>query len=168
MKRVAVFVVAAVVVVTVGAVLAVWRSGPDSPHIVIGKLDDFPVGSITSLDVEAKVTGYVPVVSENSGSQVVDVSIFLVNDPAVGFLALYARDPHKGCRVGLASELPPDTGWELSAEVVFLTPCHGEEYDGVGGHISGPAPRGLDRFAVLVKGGEVIVDVAAFEYGPDR
>ena len=74
-----------------GAVLAVWRSGPDSPHIVIGKLDDFPVGSITPLDVEAKVTGYVAVVSENSGSQVVDVSIFLVNDPAAGFLALYAR-----------------------------------------------------------------------------
>ena len=66
------------------------------------------------------MTGYVPVVSENSGSQVVDVSIFLVNDPAVGFLALHARDPHQGCRVSLASELPPDTGWELSAEVVFL------------------------------------------------
>ena len=37
-----------------------------------------------------------------------------------------------------------------------------------GGYLAGPSPRGLDRFAVTVIDGDVVVDVAAFQYGPDR
>lgn len=175
MKRPAVVVVAATVLVAVGVTVAMWRSTPDGPQVVVGSVSDFPVGSITRLDLEVKLTRYVPRVSDDSHSvsadstysEIVVVPVFLVNDPSAGLLALYALDPHLGCRVGLASELS-DTGLKLPAEVVFLNPCHHEQYDYLGRYIAGPAPRGLDRFDVTVEGADVVVDVAVFEYGPDR
>lgn len=167
-KRATVVVIAVAVIVAAGAVFAVWRSTPDGPQVVVGRVDHFPVGSITRLDLEVKLTGYVPQVSETFDPEVVEVPIFLVSDEAAGLLALYAKDPHLGCRVGLASELPSDTGVNLPAEVVFLNPCHGEKYDRLGRYLAGPAPRGLDRFGVSIEGADVVVDVVAFEYGPDR
>ena len=83
-------------------------------------------------------------------------------------MALYWSDPHLGCQVSLASQLPSDTGFDLPAEVVFLNPCHSEKYDLLGHYIAGPSPRGLDRFGVSVEGADVVVDVAAFECGPER
>ncbi|MCH7705572.1 MAG: Rieske 2Fe-2S domain-containing protein [Chloroflexi bacterium] len=168
MKRLAVGVVAVAVLVAVGVTVAVWRSTPDGPRVVVGSVGDFPVGSVTRLDLEVRLTGYVPRVSEISGSEVVVVPVFLVNDQTAGLLALYVLDPHLGCRVGLASELPSDIGRPLPTEVVFLNPCHGEKYDYLGRYLAGPAPRGLDRFDVSVEGTDVVVDVSAFEYGPDR
>ncbi len=167
MRRAALFAAAAVVVVA-GVVLVNWRSGPDGPRVVVGEVGEFPVGSMTPLDLEAKLTGYVPRVSDTAESAIVDIPIFLVNDPVEGLLALYASDPHLGCRVSLASDLPPDPGFDLPAKVVFLNPCHFEQYDLLGRYIAGPSPRGLDRFSVSVEGADVVVDVAAFEYGPER
>jgi Rieske Fe-S protein len=167
-KRLAVGVVAVAVLVAIGVTVAVWRSTPDGPRVVVGRVGDFPVGSVTRLDLEARLTGYVPRVSEIAESEIVVVPVFLVNDQTAGLLALYVLDPHLGCRVGLASELPSDMGVPLPAEVVFLNPCHGEKYDYVGRYFAGPAPRGLDRFDVSVEGTDVVVDVSAFEYGPDR
>ena len=109
-----------------------------------------------------------PRVSETATSDVVDVPIFLVNDAEEGLLALYAADPHLGCRVGLASELTPEPGVSRPANAVFFNPCHGEQYDVLGRYITGPAPRGLDRFGVVIAGSDVIVDIGAFEYGPSR
>lgn len=160
--------VAVAVLVAIGVTVAVWRSTPDGPRVVVGSVGDFPVGSITRLDLEVRLTRYVPRVSEGSESEVVVVPVFLVNDQIAGLLALYVLDPHLGCRVGLASELGSDIGVPLPAEVVFLNPCHGEKYDYVGRYFAGPAPRGLDRFDVSVEGTDVVVDVSAFEYGPDR
>ena len=136
--------------------------------MVVGAVAEFPVGSITPLDLEVKLPGYVPRVSDTSESDVVDVSVFLVNDPVEGLLALYRADPHRGCRVGIAADLPSDTGLDLPHEVAFFNPCHGEKYDRVGRYLGGPSPRGLDRFDVAVQGDRVVVDVAAFEYGPNR
>lgn len=152
----------------VGGVWVVAESEPESSRVVVGSVDDFPVGSVTRLDVEAKVSGPVPRIHEGSGAAVVDVPVFVINDATEGLSALYVSDPHLGCRIMLASELPPETGWEPGSAVVFLNPCHGEMYDYLGRYLAGPAPRGMDRFAVELVDGQVIVDVAAFEYGPDR
>ena len=54
-----------------------------------------------------------------------------------GIDALYQKCPHLGCRVPNC-----DTSqW-------FECPCHGCQYNRVGEKKGGPAPRGMDRFAV--------------------
>ncbi len=40
----------------------------------------------------------------------------------------------------------------------FFCPCHGSQYNRVGEKKGGPAPRGLDTFAVTVENGLVTVD----------
>ncbi|MDP8928895.1 MAG: hypothetical protein M3O70_10045, partial [Actinomycetota bacterium] len=46
----------------------------------------------------------------------------------------------------------------------FECPCHGSRYNIWGD----PAPRGLDRFAVTVERGDVVVDTSTIVTGPAR
>ena len=48
----------------------------------------------------------------------------------------------------------------------FECPCHGSQYNQVGEKKGGPAPRGLDRFAVAVDGDIVTVDTSTVIQGP--
>jgi cytochrome b6-f complex iron-sulfur subunit len=48
----------------------------------------------------------------------------------------------------------------------FECPCHGSKYNAVGEKKDGPAPRGLDRFAVAVEGGNVTIDTSTVFQGP--
>jgi cytochrome b6-f complex iron-sulfur subunit len=48
----------------------------------------------------------------------------------------------------------------------FECGCHGSQYNRVGEKKGGPAPRGLDRFPVEVKGGTVTVDTGIVVIGP--
>ncbi len=61
-----------------------------------------------------------------------------------GVVALYQKCPHLGCRV---PECPTSQWFECG--------CHGSQYNRVGEKKAGPAPRGLDRFAMSVTGGIV-------------
>jgi cytochrome b6-f complex iron-sulfur subunit len=72
-----------------------------------------------------------------------------------GLVALYQKCVHLGCRVPacLTSQ------W-------FECPCHGSQYNQVGEKKGGPAPRGLDRFAMAVEGGNFIVDTGIIILGP--
>lgn len=72
-----------------------------------------------------------------------------------GVVALYQKCVHLGCRVP----------WCKSAQW-FECPCHGSRYNRVGEKKGGPAPRGLDRFAVEVNGGVVFVDTKQVILGP--
>jgi cytochrome b6-f complex iron-sulfur subunit len=73
-----------------------------------------------------------------------------------GLIALYQKCPHLGCRV-------PECG----TSQWFECPCHGSRYNRVGEKRSGPAPRGMDRFAVSISGGnEFVVDTGAVIEGP--
>lgn len=65
---------------------------------------------------------------------------------ASGFMALFQRCVHLGCRVPWCA---PSQGFEC--------PCHGSKYDAVGEYFAGPAPRNLDRFAVEVVNGRFII-----------
>lgn len=56
-----------------------------------------------------------------------------------GFVVLYGVCTHLGC-------LPK---WEPVNER-FACPCHGSQYELDGRYITGPAPRGLDRFPVTL------------------
>jgi cytochrome b6-f complex iron-sulfur subunit len=72
-----------------------------------------------------------------------------------GVVALYQKCVHLGCRVPacLTSQ------W-------FECPCHGSQYNHVGEKKGGPAPRGLDRFAMSVEGGVLTVDTGLIIQGP--
>jgi cytochrome b6-f complex iron-sulfur subunit len=72
-----------------------------------------------------------------------------------GLIALYQKCPHLGCRVPacLTSQ------W-------FECGCHGSQYNRVGEKRGGPAPRGMDRFAMEVDGGNFIVNTGTIIPGP--
>jgi cytochrome b6-f complex iron-sulfur subunit len=72
-----------------------------------------------------------------------------------GFVALYQKCVHLGCRVP----------WCKTSQW-FECPCHGSQYNRVGEKKGGPAPRGLDRFVVSVEGGAVVVDTKMVIPGP--
>jgi cytochrome b6-f complex iron-sulfur subunit len=72
-----------------------------------------------------------------------------------GLVALYQKCVHLGCRVPacLTSQ------W-------FECPCHGSQYNHVGEKKGGPAPRGLDRFAMSFEGDTFVVDTGTIVLGP--
>jgi len=72
-----------------------------------------------------------------------------------GFVALYQKCVHLGCRVP----------WCQSSQW-FECPCHGSKYNKVGEKVGGPAPRGLDRFVLSVSGGNIVVDTGNLVLGP--
>jgi cytochrome b6-f complex iron-sulfur subunit len=72
-----------------------------------------------------------------------------------GVVALYQKCVHLGCRVPSCQT----SGW-------FECPCHGSQYNSAGEKKAGPAPRGLDRFAMSVSGGALTVDTGAIIQGP--
>ncbi len=73
----------------------------------------------------------------------------------LGMVALYQKCVHLGCRVP----------WCKTSQW-FECPCHGSQYNRVGEKKGGPAPRGLDRFALSVDGGQVVVDTKGVITGP--
>src|SRR5213593_660164 len=72
-----------------------------------------------------------------------------------GVVALYQKCVHLGCRVP----------WCKTSQW-FECPCHGSKYNRVGEKKGGPAPRGLDRFAITVDGGQIVVDTKTIFQGP--
>ncbi len=72
-----------------------------------------------------------------------------------GVVALYQKCPHLGCRVP-----------ECVTSQWFECPCHGSQYNQVGEKKGGPAPRGMDRFAMSVSGGVLTVDTGTIIQGP--
>ncbi len=72
-----------------------------------------------------------------------------------GVVALYQKCPHLGCRVPNCVS----SQW-------FECPCHGSQFNQVGEKRGGPAPRGMDRFAMSVDGGVLTVDTGTIVQGP--
>jgi cytochrome b6-f complex iron-sulfur subunit len=87
-----------------------------------------------------------------------DVPVYLATGAGdVGMQALYRKCVHLGCSVP-----------HCSKSMLFECPCHGSKYRLTGEYYSGPAPRGLDRFPIAIKGGKVVVDTGTVEVGPPR
>jgi len=72
-----------------------------------------------------------------------------------GIVALYQKCVHLGCRVP----------WCQTSQW-FECPCHGSKYSRVGEKVGGPAPRGLDRWAVEINGGNVTINTGLGFLGP--
>jgi cytochrome b6-f complex iron-sulfur subunit len=71
-------------------------------------------------------------------------------------MALYRKCPHLGCQV---PQLCNESQW-------FECLCHGSKYTVLGEKRDGPAPRGMDRFNVIVEDGTYIVDTSEVVSGP--
>lgn len=79
----------------------------------------------------------------------------VLNAMKAGLSVVYQKCPHLGCRVPAC----------LSSQW-FECPCHGSQYNQAGEKKGGPAPRGMDRFATEVNGGNLIVNTGAVIQGP--
>lgn len=79
----------------------------------------------------------------------------VLNSLEAGVAVLYQKCPHLGCRVPSCQT----SQW-------FECPCHGSQYNQAGEKKGGPAPRGMDRFATTVSGGELTVDTGTVIQGP--
>ena len=161
-------VIGAVSILTIGVLVVLQRSPVDGPAVAVGSIDDFPLGSISHLDMRVRVADPHPQIEAQFKDGVADLPVFIVHHPDLGVLALSAFDPHLGCRVGLASDSHIEIRRHLTPEIAFVNPCHGEKYDLAGSYVAGPAPRGLDRYRVTIDERGVSVDFSAFIYGPDR
>ena len=72
-------------------------------------------------------------------------NVYVIHDEE-GFYSLSSVCTHLGCIVTRS-----DRGYEC--------PCHGSSFDGRGGTVSGPAPRGLDWYALsIAPDGQLVVD----------
>ena len=71
-------------------------------------------------------------------------------------LALWRKCPHLGCQV---PQLCGESQW-------FECLCHGSKYTVLGEKRDGPAPRGMDRFEVVVEGGVYVADTRQVVAGP--
>jgi cytochrome b6-f complex iron-sulfur subunit len=72
-----------------------------------------------------------------------------------GLVGLYQKCVHLGCKVP----------WCQSSQW-FECPCHGSKYNRVGEKRGGPAPRGLDRFALTISGESITIDTGVVFTGP--
>jgi cytochrome b6-f complex iron-sulfur subunit len=82
--------------------------------------------------------------------------LYLTNAKGTLF-ALSQKCPHLGCKVDFC---------ESSGR--FECPCHGSVFDLGGEWITGPSPRGMDRYPTDVQAGTVVVDTSTLESGPDH
>ena len=82
------------------------------------------------------------------------------------FHAISAVCTHLGCTVRAEALPRPETitvaGQQLETTHRFLCPCHGSQYRGDGGNVSGPAPRPLSWFhlSLAPDDGQLVVDLA--------
>ena len=111
--------------------------------------------------------------------------MWLVRSESGAVLALFSRDPHRGCTIELtflenvdvtpplADGTPtpaPLPGGSGSASGYtgpgFRSACSGSTFLIDGTRAFGPAPRSLDRFATEIEGGLVRIDVSRIVLGP--
>jgi cytochrome b6-f complex iron-sulfur subunit len=127
--------------------------------VVVGKLDailaaiDSKKEPVYNSEARAYLVPY-PVSAVAKAKKVYDGGVLTGMEG--GLVAIYQKCVHLGCKVP----------WCGSSQW-FECPCHGSQYNRVGEKKGGPAPRGLDRFAVAVAGdGTVVVDSGALSKGP--
>lgn len=131
--------VAAVALVVVG-VAVIWQGGSgDSGWTTVASFDEVAVNEPLAVDRD----------------------VYLVLLESGEILALSRVDPHLGCLVDFRPDFKfmDRSGW-------FRNPCHGETYDLTGALRFGPSPRGLDRYEVRVRDGDVEVNFANLIEGP--
>ena len=143
------------------AVIAfLWPSGTGGfgGKVPIGKVDD-----VLAVIKQGKGFGYFP----NARAWVTEYPTSalpkargvyaqpVLNGMENGIAVMWQKCPHLGCRVPSCES----SQW-------FECQCHGSQYNRVGEKKGGPAPRGMDRFAVSVVNGVLTIDTGSVIAGP--
>lgn len=156
-------------VALIAAWVFVWPSSSSGDlQFNLGRVEQFPAGTVTTFVMAGGEFGVptafplrvTPQPAERS-SPAIPPMFHIVHLEGGELLALSAVDPHLGCTVPWRPTFRFDDreGW-------FRNPCHGETYDMAGHRVFGPAPRGLDRIAIKIDGGQVLVDLGAVTHDP--
>jgi cytochrome b6-f complex iron-sulfur subunit len=136
-----------------------------APKVAVGTLADL-IAANPGLPVREGFPAYVPaarafVVLVDPGRGRWQAGIDPTGDGvALNVRALSQRCPHLGCRPNPCVE-----------DLWFHCPCHQSRYDRLGikadGVLFGPAPRGMDRYAISVDAAGVLtIDTARVTLGP--
>lgn len=139
-----------------------WRGaeGGFGAKITAGKLDDIVTGIRSNKgflyipEARAWITEY-PKESLAKAEAVYSAQAPVFAGMSAGIVALYQKCPHLGCRVPTCTT----SQW-------FECPCHGSQFNRVGEKKGGPSPRGMDRFAVSINNGNVVIDTGSVFGGP--
>jgi cytochrome b6-f complex iron-sulfur subunit len=139
-----------------------WKGaeGGFGSKISAGKVDDIVAnirankGFYYLAEARAWITEY-PKASLGKAQAVYGAQAPVFAGMQAGIVALYQKCPHLGCRVP-----------ECKSSQWFECQCHGSQYNRVGEKKGGPAPRGMDRFAVSVSNGQLTIDTGAVFAGP--
>jgi hypothetical protein len=132
-------------IVACAVIVLVFAFRPEV-RVSVGRMQDHLVGSVTELNL--------PAPNPNDPA----IAIYLINDPSAGLLALDRRDTHSGCPVT----------W-IGRRGYFEDSCTGSHYTRSGEVIDGAAPRGLDRYPIIIgDNSEVFVNVGNLQSGPAR
>ena len=104
------------------------------------------------VDVKSVKAGKVSAIALNSGQIIKFGSkpVILIRSPQGDFKAFSATCTHLSCTVQYKSDLG-----------IMLCACHNGKYDLNGRNVSGPPPRPLDEYRVMVKGDDVFVSKLA-------
>jgi len=153
--------------VTAGSIGFLWPNlkGKFGGDVRVGTLDEIKTANST-LPIADGFPAYVS--SAKAFVALVDPSQqrFIPGEDASGdgtlvnVRAMYQRCPHLGCKPN-----PCQKNFWLEC------PCHGSRYDRLGvkaaGALFGPAPRGMDRFAVRVEAdGVLVINTGKITLGP--
>ena len=153
--------------VTAGTIGFIWpnlRGGFGAP-IEIGTLEDVKLLN-SSLPIDEGFPAYLPdarafVALIDPGRQEFIAGTDETGDgSALNVRAMWQRCPHLGCKPNACLK----NFW-------LECPCHGSRYDRLGikadGALYGPAPRGMDRFAISVDSeGVLTIDTGKITLGP--
>ena len=120
----------------------------------VGKLDDIlsSIRSSGGFFYSSSARSYVTAYPSEALPKAKGVSSYsrVLSGLENGVTALYQKCPHLGCRVP-----------ECKSSQWFECPCHGSQYNRVGEKKAGPAPRGMDLFAITVSPtGDVVIDTS--------
>ncbi|QXC60166.1 Rieske 2Fe-2S domain-containing protein [Aquihabitans sp. G128] len=144
-----------------GALLAyLWpsASGGFGSKISVGKLTDIQAAITAGGGFAYYPEGRMWVTAYPSGALEKARKVYSAPELAgmeAGVVALYQKCVHLGCRVPSCAT----SKW-------FECGCHGSQYNQAGEKKGGPAPRGLDRFAMEVANGSLTVNTGLIIQGP--
>ena len=79
--------------------------------------------------------------------------LYVVRTSTDHYLALFGRSPHLGCRI-VGTDDPNYERLPGRNDLPFEDPCDGGYFTLTGAKVSGPSPRGLDRFGITVANGK--------------
>ncbi len=162
-------VVVALLAGAIGWMLRDLADGGPADHsaVAIGHVDDFPVGALVEVIVDAEFYdpyGVEAETSDEGGPGAKASRLLVIRQEGGQVVAMYASSRWLGCRVtpvdragaiDMFTTGVPD--WFVAG---MLDPCHGGLYAPTGEKIRGPGERGLDRFPVgYASDGTVLVDL---------